>query len=61
MKVQVQLKSTLSGLPLPAAALTRNTANQVVVWVKTAPEQFVALTRQLGQFLAERKDKSPEA
>ena len=42
VKVQVQLKSTLSGLPLPAAALTRNTANQVVVWVKTAPEQFAA-------------------
>ena len=42
VKVQVQLKSTLSGWPLPAAALTRNTANQLVVWVKTAPEQFAA-------------------
>jgi multidrug efflux pump subunit AcrA (membrane-fusion protein) len=27
---------------LPASALTRNTANQVVVWVKTAPERFEA-------------------
>ena len=42
VKVQVKLKSTVRGLPLPAAALTRNTANQVIVWVKTAPELFVA-------------------
>ena len=42
VKVQVQLKSTRSGLPLPATALARNTANQVVVWVKTAPERFAA-------------------
>jgi len=27
---------------VPASALTRNTANQVVVWVKTAPERFTA-------------------
>ena len=42
VKVQVRLKATLRGLPLPMAALTRNTANQVVVWVKTAPERFEA-------------------
>ncbi|MPN18848.1 hypothetical protein SDC9_166213 [bioreactor metagenome] len=42
VKVQVQLKSTVSGLPLPATAPARNTANQVIVWVKTAPERFVA-------------------
>ncbi len=42
VNVQVALKSTLSGLPLPMTALTRNTANQVVVWVKTAPEHFSA-------------------
>jgi hypothetical protein len=40
VKVQVALKATVRGLPLPMAALTRNTANQVVVWVKTAPERF---------------------
>jgi cobalt-zinc-cadmium efflux system membrane fusion protein len=40
VKVQVSLKATVRGLPLPMAALTRNTANQVVVWVKTAPERF---------------------
>ncbi len=42
VKVQVRLKSTVQGLPVPASALTRNTANQVVVWVKTAPERFTA-------------------
>lgn len=42
VKVQVQLKSTVSGLPLPATALARNTANQVIVWVKSAPERFAA-------------------
>lgn len=42
VKVQVKLKSTVSGLPLPASALTRNAANQIVVWVKTAPERFEA-------------------
>ena len=40
VKVQVKLKSTVNGLPLPASALARNTANQMIVWVKTAPEQF---------------------
>lgn len=42
VKVQVGLKATVRGLPLPMAALTRNTANQVIVWVKTAPERFEA-------------------
>ena len=42
VKVQVKLKATAQGLPLPASALVRNTANQVVVWVKTAPERFAA-------------------
>ena len=40
--MQVGLKTTVRGLPLPMAALARNTANQVVVWVKTAPERFEA-------------------
>ncbi len=42
VKVQVKLKSTVNGLPLAASALTRNSANQVVAWVKTAPERFEA-------------------
>lgn len=42
VKVLVRLKSSRQGMPLPASALTRNTANQVVVWVKIAPERFEA-------------------
>lgn len=42
VKVQVRLKESVRGLPVPATALTRNTANQTVLWVKTAPERFVA-------------------
>jgi cobalt-zinc-cadmium efflux system membrane fusion protein len=42
VKVQVSMKSTLRGLPLPMSALTRNTANQVIVWIKTEPERFEA-------------------
>jgi cobalt-zinc-cadmium efflux system membrane fusion protein len=42
VKVQVSMKSTVRGLPLPMAALTRNTANQVIVWIKTQPERFEA-------------------
>lgn len=40
VKVQVRMKSTVRGLPLPMAALTRNTANQVIVWIKASPERF---------------------
>ena len=40
VQVQVRLKNTVRGLPLPMSALVRNTTNQVVVWVKTAPERF---------------------
>ena len=42
LKVQVSMKSTVRGMPLPMAALTRNTANQVIVWIKTQPERFEA-------------------
>jgi membrane fusion protein, heavy metal efflux system len=40
--VVVQSRSQVSGVPVPAAALTKNPANQSVVWVKTAPERFEA-------------------
>jgi membrane fusion protein, heavy metal efflux system len=40
--VVVQSRSQISGVPVPAAALTKNPANQSVVWVKTAPERFEA-------------------
>jgi len=40
VKLQVALKHSVRGMPLPMAALTRNPANQIVVWVKMAPERF---------------------
>jgi hypothetical protein len=40
VEVVVQTRSRIAGVPLPAAALMRNPANQTVVWVKTAPERF---------------------
>jgi hypothetical protein len=42
LKVHVQLNSTVQGVPIASSALTRNSANQVVVWLKTAPEYFEA-------------------
>lgn len=41
-KVQVFVQSArrIQGLALPAAAVMRNSANQPMVWVKTAPERF---------------------
>ena len=38
--VVVQTRSQVEGVPVPAAALMKNPANQTVVWVKTAPERF---------------------
>lgn len=40
VKVQVQMKSVIQGLPVPLSALVRNASNEVVVWVKVAPERF---------------------
>ena len=40
--VVVQSRSQVSGVPMPAAALTKNPANQTIVWVKIAPERFEA-------------------
>ena len=40
--VVVQSRSQVSGVPMPAAALTKNPANQTIVWIKTAPERFEA-------------------
>lgn len=42
VQVQVMLRESVRGLPLPMSALARNTANQQIVWVKTAPERFAA-------------------
>jgi hypothetical protein len=40
VQIVVQTRSQLGGVPVPAAALARNAANQSIVWVKSAPERF---------------------
>lgn len=40
VRVHVQTRDTVQGLAVPVAALMKNPANQVIVWVKTAPERF---------------------
>ncbi|QEL65204.1 efflux transporter, RND family, MFP subunit [Oryzomicrobium terrae] len=39
--VLAQTRDTVTGAPVPAAALVKNPANQDVVWVKTGAERFV--------------------
>lgn len=40
--VVVQSRSQVAGVPVPAASLMKNAANQTIVWIKTAPERFEA-------------------
>jgi hypothetical protein len=40
VRVFVQTRDKVQGIPVPLAALMKNPANQTVVWVKTAPERF---------------------
>lgn len=40
VKIQVKLKSTAQGWPVPQRAVVRSPANVAMVWVKTAPERF---------------------
>jgi hypothetical protein len=40
VKVYVQSKQKTQGIAVPQSALMKNAANQNVVWVKSAPEQF---------------------
>lgn len=44
VKIQVKLRSTATGMPVPKRAVVRSPANQDMVWVKVAPEHFVART-----------------
>lgn len=44
LKVVVQTRSQVQGMSIPAAALMKNSANQTIVWVKVAPEQFAPRT-----------------
>ena len=36
----VRTRSSLEGVPMPAAALVRSASNESIVWVKAAPERF---------------------
>ena len=40
--VVVQSRSLVTGVPVPAASLMKNAANQTIVWIKTASERFEA-------------------
>ena len=40
VRVVVQSRSRIEGFALPSAALVKSPANQTIVWVKRAPEQF---------------------
>lgn len=40
LKVIAQTRSQVKGVPLPAAAIVKNGANQDIVWIKTAAELF---------------------
>jgi membrane fusion protein, heavy metal efflux system len=40
VRIQLQLQSTVQGVPVPQQAMTRSPANETMVWVKTAPERF---------------------
>ncbi|MDE2600550.1 MAG: HlyD family efflux transporter periplasmic adaptor subunit [Rhodocyclaceae bacterium] len=40
VKIVAQTGQRVQGVPVPAAALMKNPANQSVVWIKTAPEAF---------------------
>jgi hypothetical protein len=44
VKVIVQTTRRVDGVPVPAAALARNPANETIVWVHTAAELFVPRT-----------------
>jgi membrane fusion protein, heavy metal efflux system len=41
VKIQVQLRSTVSGMAIPQQALSRSAANESIVWVKIGPERFM--------------------
>jgi membrane fusion protein, heavy metal efflux system len=41
LKVIAQTRSQVKGVPLPAAAVVKNAANQEIVWVKASAERFM--------------------
>jgi hypothetical protein len=42
VKVLVQTSSSITGVPIPAAAVVKNASNQDTVWVHGEPENFIA-------------------
>ena len=42
VKVLVQTNSTITGVPIPAAAVVKNASNQDTVWLHGEPENFIA-------------------
>ena len=40
VRVFVQSKTKLQAIAVPAASLLKNPSNQIIVWIKTAPERF---------------------
>ncbi len=40
VRVFVQSKTKVTAIAVPAASLLKNPSNQIIVWVKTAPERF---------------------
>jgi cobalt-zinc-cadmium efflux system membrane fusion protein len=52
--VTVRLRGTMPGVALPATALTRNAANETIVWVKTQAERFVPRTVRIRPLDATR-------
>lgn len=48
VKVVVQTRETIRGMPIPAAAVVKNPSNQDIVWVHTSPEAFVPRTVRIS-------------
>lgn len=48
VKVVVQTRETIRGMPIPAAAVVKNPSNQDIVWVHTSPESFVPKTVRIS-------------
>ena len=44
LQVIVQTREQITGIPVPAAALVKNPANQEIVWVHSSAERFVPRT-----------------
>jgi len=44
LKVLVQTREAINGIPVPAAAIVKNPSNQDIVWVHTEPEAFIPRT-----------------